>query len=82
MSKKRIWLNPVTSYDNGWMKYGVQQDDDGAWDADLIIADCNKQVSFGIGVYSKSDRKKTLRKLRVMRNALSDMITQVEEIGK
>ena len=81
MSIKRMWLNPVGSPHNGWMKYGIEKNKEyGGYDHSLTIADCNRVCDFSFDFENEKGRKKGLKKLRMMRDALTDMIQQVEAI--
>ena len=82
MSMFRKWLNPTTSYDNGWIKWGVNTDSDGDRNSTLIIADCSRQISLSVHTYSKKDRKKTMRKLQTLHDAIGDLMHQIREIDE
>ena len=81
MSIKRLWLNPTSSSDNGWMKYGIQKDVDGGYYTySLTIADCTRLVNLNFDFDTKKSRGAARRKLILMENALIDMREQCDDI--
>ena len=81
MSIKRMWLNPASSSDNGWMKYGIHKDADGGYYSySLTIADCGRVVNFSFDFDSKRTRAAARKKLLLMEGAIIDMREQCEEI--
>lgn len=79
---KRQWLNPTNSDDTGWMKWGVLKEEDGGYESTLDIADCNRKISMNVGAYNKKARARARRKVRTMRDNLTDLLQQLEAIDQ
>lgn len=82
--RNRIWLNPPSSFDDGWMKYYVTEthysdEREPYYEADLMIADCSRTVSLNIDP-GKKYRKQALRKLNLIRDGIDDLIQTIEAI--
>lgn len=76
MGMKRVWLNPVASSDNGWIKYGLDEDNDGV----LTFADCGRVINYNVSTYSKKECKRTINKINKMIHSLEEFKTIVEEL--
>lgn len=74
--KKRVWLNPSSSDDNGYVIYG--QDEEG--DPTLKIADCTRIVSLSLHCYTEKEKKQRIKKLKLIRDACQELIEAMEKI--
>jgi len=80
MDKKKLyrskkWLNPETT---AFMFTEVLFDY--SWGATLKMGDCNRIVNFDVYIDDEKARKRTLKKLNLMRDELSNLIGAIEDI--
>ena len=78
----RKWLNPPSSNYTGYIQYGVNIDQN--WvGINLKIADCFRIVNFDFdGTEEKKGRKAAVKKIKIIRDALNDLIKKVEEVDE
>lgn len=76
----RKWLNPPTSEYTGYIQYGMNIDQN--WvGINLKIADCFRIVNFDFNdTGEKKGRKAAVKKLKVLRDSLNDLIGMVEKV--
>lgn len=73
--KKRDWLNPSNTSNNGYIITG--QDADG--DAELKIADCNRIIDLDLYYSTPRGKKVVIRKLNILRDRINNLITVISE---
>lgn len=74
--RKRVWLNPPSSDDNGYMIYGKED----VADYELKLADCHRVISFNFsyGEWESTPNKKrgikrSIKKLDLMLKNLNEL---------
>jgi hypothetical protein len=60
--KKRTWLNPLASGDNGYLITGQETDEEGF----LKLADCNRIISLNLWFDTKKDKAEVVKKLGIL----------------
>ena len=80
--KKRVWLNPVNSSDNGYVIWGK----DGDGDYELQIADCSRIISLNVsyGAYCEGREKvkglkNGLKKVQLLLDNLNGLKKVIQE---
>lgn len=77
--KKRTWLNPVTSYHSGSMQWSFTEDVKyNNNDVDFTLRDCSRSISLSFEIDSKKQKEATLRKLKLIINALTELEVLIE----
>ena len=76
----RKWLNPPTSVYTGYIQTGVNVDRE--WiDIRLKIADCSRIVNFDFDdTDTKKGRKAAIKKLKIIRDSVQDLIDKVVDV--
>jgi hypothetical protein len=74
--KRRVWLNPNRSYDDGYIITSV----DTEGDFNLKIADCNRIVDLNVYYSTKSEKKRRIRKMNVLIDELTNLRDAMESI--
>ncbi len=72
----RKWLSPSTT-----AFIFTELEFDYGWGASLKIGDCNRVVRLDVFVDDEKARKKALKKLNLLRNELTNLITAIEGIS-
>ncbi len=73
-SKK--WLNPdTTAFIHTEVCF------DYSWGGTLKIADCSRIVNMDVYIDDEKGRKKTLKKLNIMRDEITNLISAIEDIN-
>ena len=60
--RKRVWLNNVTSGDNGWLKWDYGTGDH----AELLVADCSRTIALSFSWWDKRGASERLKKLNLL----------------
>lgn len=77
---KRKWLNPSDSADTGAVHLWGNYDEDGyGMEIDLALWDCSRKINLCFSVWTPKDYKTRMRKIAVMREALDDMESFINE---
>ena len=74
--KSRKWLNPDTT-----AFIHTEVEFDYSWGATLKIGDCNRIINLDVYVDDEKAKKRSLKKLNLLRDELSKLITAVEAIN-
>ena len=77
MKTQRQWLNPASSHSDEWIKWGVTREY--GYDAEFTLADCSRKVRFSFDIDKPNSKKKSIKKLDKIINALVDLKYQMEE---
>jgi len=73
--RSKKWLNPETT-----AFIFTEVEFDYSWGATFKMGDCNRMISLDVYVDDEKARKKTLKKLNLMRDELTNLISAVEDI--
>lgn len=79
---KREWLNPPSSYNDGWIKYGVELEKvGGRWGiySDLMIADCSRTITLDLYVSNSREYNQVIKKIGKLRTALDILEEKITE---
>jgi hypothetical protein len=82
---KLVMLNPVSSNDTGWFKYGVEMDKDGYGWSTFKLADCHRVIDLNFSIGNTEERRAALVKLDKLLTAMKDfrnLITRIQESNK
>ena len=73
--KRRVWLNPLTSGDNGYIITGQETDEE----AFLKIADCTRLIELNLWYNSKKEKKDVTKKLNILIKEITFLKERIEK---
>lgn len=81
---KRKWLNELSNHNMGhlYWSWAIPTDEDKHYEShefSFVLFDCSRSTSLDIGCYTEKERRNSIKKLRIIQNACSDLISVLKD---